>query len=70
MVQETPPLLLPITVAVSCRVWLGLSEPVDGLTEIATGVRLMVTVAVIAVFATLVACTVIVCVELMEDGAV
>ena len=69
--QVTAGLLVPVTLAVNCRVWRANSLAVVGATLTATvGVRLTMAEAVLVGSATLVALTVTVWAEATDSGAV
>jgi hypothetical protein len=72
--QVTAVFVVPLTVAVNCRVWELVKVALAGLTDTETppagGLSVTVAVPVFVVSAALVAVTVTVCVEVMLEGAV
>jgi hypothetical protein len=66
----TPVLAVPVTVVVNCWVCEAVSEVIEGVSEIVTGMRLMVELADLVGSAVLVAFTVTFCVLAIEAGAV
>ena len=65
----TPVFAVPVTVVVNCWVCEAISEVVEGLSEIVTGIRLMVELADLVGSAVLVALTVTFCAPAIEGGA-
>ena len=68
--QRPPVLVVPVTVAVNGWVCEAISEVVEGVSEIVTGMRLMVELADLVGSAVLVAVTVTFCALAMDAGAV
>jgi hypothetical protein len=66
----TPVLTVPVTVVVNCWVCEAVSEGVEGVSEIVTGMRLMVELADLVGSAVLVAFTVTFCALAIAAGAV
>jgi hypothetical protein len=68
--HATPVFAVPVTVAVNCWVCDTVSEVMEGLSEIVTGMRLMVELADLVGSAVLVAVTVTFCALAITAGAV
>jgi hypothetical protein len=67
--HATPVLAVPLTVAVNCWFCEAVSEVVEGVSKIVTGMRLMVELADLVGSAVLVAFTVTLCALAIEAGA-